>query len=275
MLIVLLVTLLAPVAARAYPPSPYHLVYGLVRDEYGTPLTDNQVKILMISPSGSQSQASVQPGLAVGVNYDLQVPMDTLIKPDRYRPDALGVGAGFRLLVIIGNTTNVPIVSTTISTNLGQPTKMTRIDLALGTDSNGDGIPDEWELAFLAAIGSNLSLSSLNASLDLLHNGLTLMQEFQLGPAAFDGTSPFSVRLVSYNGGSAILEFPTSAGISYSVLGSTDLRQWTLLPFRLEAEDISTPTRTNYTETVVETLRLKVAQTGPAPPALFFRIGSR
>jgi hypothetical protein len=267
-------SLLAPTSAGAYPPSPYHLIYGLVRDEYGTPLMNNQVKILLVSTGGSQTQTAIDPGLAVGLNYQLPVPMDTLLKPDLYRPNALVVGTAIRVYVVVGNTTNIPIVSATISTNLGQPTKMTRIDLTLGTDSNGDGIPDEWELAYLAALGSNLTLSNLNATLDLAHNGLTLIQEFQLGTAAFDSSNPFSVRIVGYNAGSPILEFPTTAGVSYSVLGSTNLQQWGLLPFRLAAEDISAPARTSYTETVVQTLQVKVAQSGPVPPALFFRISS-
>src|ERR1035437_5534060 len=222
---VLAAALLGCLPAWAYPPSPYHLIYGLVRDEYGTPLMDDQVQILLVSAGGSQSQTSIQPDLAVGVNYQLQVPMDTLLKPDLYRSNALAVGTGFRLYVVVGNVTNVPIVSTSTTNYLGQPTKMTQIDLTLGVDSNGDGIPDPWELAFLAAIGSNLSLGDLNANLDVAHDGRTLMQEYLLGSAAFSPENPFAVRMVTFNSGAPIREFPTETSRSYTVLGSTNLQQ--------------------------------------------------
>lgn len=269
----LVAALLSCLAAWAYPPSPYHLIYGQVRDEYGMPLNNDQVKILVVTPSGIQNSTSLQPGLAVGLNYMLPVPMDTLLKPDLYRTNALTVGAGFRMYVVIGNVTNIPIVSTSTSTNLGQPTKLTRIDLVLGTDSNGDGIPDAWELAFLATIGSNLSLSDLNASLDLLHDGRTLMQEYLLGAAVFDPGDPFAVRIVGPKSSSPTLEFPTVTGRTYAVLGSTNLLQWAVLPFRLAADGGSGLTRTNFTASAIQTIQLQVIQSGPAPRAEFFRIG--
>ena len=272
---VLAAALLGCLPAWAYPPSPYHLIYGLVRDEYGTPLMDDQVQILLVSAGGSQSQTSIQPDLAVGVNYQLQVPMDTLLKPDLYRSNALAVGTGFRLYVVVGNVTNVPIVSTSTTNYLGQPTKMTQIDLTLGVDSNGDGIPDPWELAFLAAIGSNLSLGDLNANLDVAHDGRTLMQEYLLGSAAFSPENPFAVRMVTFNSGAPILEFPTETSRSYTVLGSTNLQQWAVLPFRLPSEGPSAVTRTNFTASVVQTLQVQVIPSGPGPRAQFFRISSQ
>jgi hypothetical protein len=268
----LLTGLLVGVEARAYPPSPYHLIYGLVRDQYGTPLLNDQVQVLMVSTTGTRNSTTVQPGLAVGLNYQLQVPMDALLKPDLYRSNALAVSTGFKLYVVVGNTTNVPIVSAVTTTNLGQPTKMTRIDLTLGTDSNGDGIPDEWELQFLASLGANLSLADLNAGMDLAHDGRTLLQEYLLGTAVFDPDNPFAVRLVDYNGGGAVLEFPTMTGRSYTVLGSSNLQQWAVLPFRLTAEGAAALTRTNFTSSAIDRLQVQVLQSGPAPKAQFFRI---
>ena len=267
----LLATLLGCLAAQAYPPSPYHLVYGLVRDEFGTPISNPQVQILMVSTNGTQNSTTIQPDLAVDVNYQLAVPLDTLVRPDLYRSNALAVGTGFRMYVVVGNTTNVPMVSIGTSTILGQPTKMTRIDLTLGVDTNGDGIPDAWEMAFLGAIGSDLTLAQINANSVLTPDGHTLLQEYLQGPF-FDTGNPFTARIVSYNGGAAILEFPTANGQSYTVLGSTNLQQWALLPFLLPSEGPGALHRTNYTASVVQTLQVQVIQSGPAPKAEFFRI---
>jgi len=152
-MLVLAVALLVPAAAWAYPPSPYHLICGMVRDEYGTPLMNEQAQILLVTTGGTQAKTFIQPGLAVDVNYQLRVPLDSSLKPDLYRSGVVTVGTAFKMYVVIGNATNVPIVSATTITNLGEPTKMTRIDLFLGVDSNGDGIPDAWERAFLARLG--------------------------------------------------------------------------------------------------------------------------
>jgi len=270
---ILLTIMLACLLARAYPPSPYHLIYGIVRDEYGTPIMNQQIQILMVATNGTRNSTAIQPGLAVGINYQLQVPLDTLLKPDLYRSNALPTGAGFQIYVVVGNTTNVPIVSAGASTGLGGPAKMTRLDLTLGVDSNGDGIPDAWELAFLASIGSNLTLAQLNAGLILTPDGRTLWQQYMLGTYPFDPENPFSVRMVDFNGGAAILEFPTMTGRSYSVLGSTNLQQWAVLPFRLPAEGVSALQRTNYTASVIQTLQVQVIQSGAVPKFQFFKIG--
>jgi hypothetical protein len=268
----LLASLLACLVARAYPPSPYHLIYGIVRDQYGTPIMNSQVQILMVATNGTRNLSAVQPGLAVGVNYQLQAPLDTLLKPDLYRSNALPAGAGFQIYVIVGNTTNIPIVSIGANPSLGQPTKMTRIDLTLGTDSNHDGIPDEWELAFLAAIGSNLTLGQINANSVLTGDGRTLWQEYILGTYPFDPDNPFAVRMVDYNYGSSVLEFPTMTGRSYSVLGSTNLQQWAILPFRIPAEGVGAVQRTNYAASAIQIMQVQVIQTGATPKAQFFRI---
>ncbi len=268
----LLVAVASCWTARAYPPSPYHLIYGVVRDEYGTPVMNDSVQVLLVATNGTQSRTFIEPSLAIGVNYQLRVPIDALRKPDVYRPDALMVGAGFKMFVIVGNTTNIPMVSVGSVTNLGDPAKTTQIDLTLGTDSNRDGIPDEWELAFLAALGSNLTLDDLNANSDVARNGRTLMEEYLLGAAAFEQPGGFAVRMVAFNSGAPLLEFPAASGSSYSVLGSTNLQHWATLSFRLSSEGVSGPTRTIYASTADQPLQVQIVPASPGPNAQFFRI---
>jgi len=270
-----LLLLLGCFPARAYPPSPYFLVYGMVRDQYGTPLKNAQVQIILESLEGSQTKAFLQPNLAIGLNYQLRVPLDTQLKPELYRPNALAVGDGFKMYVVIGNTTNVPIVHAASPINVGQPAQMMQIDLFLGVDSNGDGIPDAWELAFLAALGSDLTLADLNADLDLANSGRTLLEEYLRGTYAFDLNGPFDVRMVAYNGGAPLLELPAVIQQSYFVLGSLDLRQWTVLPFKLPSEGGSAEIRTNYLSTATQVLQIQVVQSGQIPRMQFFQIGQR
>ena len=260
------------VSALGYPPTPYHLIYGLVKDQYGTPLMNRQAQIVLQTPSGTSVKTSIVPDLAIGVNYEIRVPMDSGLTPDTYKSTALEVGSSFTIVVVISGVTNVPIQLVGDFSQLGQPAQMTRIDLTLGVDSNGDGIPDAWELAFLAAIGSDLTLADLNAGLDLTGEGLTLMEQFLLDTHAFDRSNAFTSRILSANGGSPVLEFPTVTGKSYSVQGSPDLQQWTLLSFRLVADGPSGTIRTNYSASASEPLQVQVVKPPIVPKAQFFRI---
>ena len=67
MAIIGLLFLAGCLSALAYPPAPYHLVYGLVRDQYGTPIMNTQVQVVLQSPSGAVNSTTIAPGLAVGV----------------------------------------------------------------------------------------------------------------------------------------------------------------------------------------------------------------
>ena len=131
--------------ALAFPPAPYHLVYGLVRDRYGAPLTSGQVKIVLITPSGSSSATTILPGFAPGINYELKVPMDAGQTMDLWQPNALLATSTFKMVVVIGGVTNIPIEMTGNYSIIGQPGQSTRVDLTLGVDANGDGLPDAWE----------------------------------------------------------------------------------------------------------------------------------
>jgi hypothetical protein len=258
--------------ALAYPPAPFHVIYGMARDQYGTPFTSASTRILLETPTGVQLSGSVCPGLAAGVNYQIDVPMDAGLTPDLYQSSALVAAAPFKLYVVNGGTTNVPLQMTGSFSLLGQPGQRTRLDLTLGVDSNADGIPDAWEQAFLTAIGSTLSLSSLNANSVLTSDGLTLWQEFLAGTYPFDPSEPFLVKVVSLNAGAPLLEFTTMTGRSYTVLGSSDLNQWTPLSFQVPAEGASGATQQFYYAPGISTIQVQVLPDPAGASMRFFRL---
>jgi hypothetical protein len=260
------------IPAFAYPPAPAHLIYGLVRDQYGTPLSNPNAQVILQTASGVSLTTTIIPNLAIGVNYEIRVPMDAGLTSDTYKSNALETATSFSMLVVIGNTTNVPFQVTGDLSQLGQPAQMTRIDLTLGVDSNHDGIPDAWETAFLSAIGSNLTLADLNAGLDVAHDGRTLQQEYLLGTYPFDPEDPFAVRIVNLNNGAPILEFPTMTGRSYTILGSPDLQQWSPLPFRLVADGPDGNVHTNFTASVIDKIQVQVVPPPSSTDAQFFKV---
>jgi hypothetical protein len=263
---------LLPPAATAFPPAPHHLIYGTVRDEYGTPLMTDQAQVILATPNGVQLMTTTVPGLGFDINFELEVPMDAGLTADPYEPNALMAGAAFEMYVVIGQTTNLPIQMTGNLAKLGQPGQQTRIDLTLGVDANGDGIPDAWELAFLASIGSNLGLANLSPGLRLTGDGLTLQQEFFTGTYPFDPQGPFSLAVVSLNNGSPLLQFTAMTGRYYTLLGSPDLQTWSPLTFQVPAEGTSAAVRSYFFAQGIQTLQIQAIPPATGPAMRFFKM---
>jgi hypothetical protein len=249
------------------------LIYGTVRDQYGTPLSSSQVQVVLVSASGVQISTPIVPGISVaGVNYLMKVPLDSGVTPDLYQTNALVPGDLAKMVVLIGTQTNYPLEMVSNSISLGQWTMNTRVDLTLGTDSNGDGIPDAWEEAFLASLGLNTPLSSLNANSVLTSDGLTLGQEYLLGTYPFNPGGALRITFVGFQGASPILQFPTVASRSYTMTSSPDLKNWSPLSFNLMTDAPGGPTRSFYFAPGTATVEVYVAPPASGHTALFYRV---
>jgi hypothetical protein len=259
-------------SAQAFPPAPYHLIYGTARDQYGTPFSAPNVSVVLETQSGVRLPVTVIPGLGAGVNYQIKVPMDAGLTPDLYQANALLYSAPFKMYVVVGSVTNLPLQTSTNYTLLGKWGESTRIDLTLGVDSNGDGIPDAWEYAYLATLGLNLPLSALNRNSSLAHDGRTLAQEFLLGNYPFDPDDQLTVSIVGMNGNAPIVQFPTMTGRSYTLLGSTDMQHWSLLNFVLPNEDPATTGHTFFYASGISTQQVQVILPPDAPKGLFIKL---
>ena len=269
--LVLQLALLCP-RASAYPPGPYQLIYGTVRDQYGRPLASSQTKIVLQTPSGAQLSVPVLPGISLpGVNYVLKVPLDSGVTPDPYRPGVLVPAASVKLLVVIDTVTNLPIEMTK-ALSLGRWAQNTRVDLTLGTDTNGDGIPDAWELAYLASVGLNLPLSAVNANTVVPPNGKTLLQEYLGATSVKPPAAAPEITFAGFTGISPILQFSTATGRSYSVLGSPDLRIWSSVAFHLSTDAPGAPARTSYAATGNGAIQVYLAPPPLGEMAQFYRI---
>jgi len=256
-------------SAIAYPPAPFHTLYGLVRDQYGTPIVSADVHVVLVASNGVAIDATVIPGIAPGVNYQLKVTMDAGLTPIAYKPTAFPVTAPFKLYVVIGGITNLPMQMTGNFSKLGQPSLSTRLDLTLGVDANGDAIPDAWEYAVLGAVGSNLTLNDLNGNSILTGDGRTIMQEYLAGGNPLDGGGSLTITLVDIQAGAPILQFFTTIGNSYTVQRSTNLLQWTTLPFSIPP---SGATNNFYTAISEQVVQVKGILPAPPPKVLFFRL---
>jgi len=268
-LLVVLLAGLIPGAAVAFPPLPHHTVYGLVRDEFGNPLTASGTELILDTLSGTSLSTSVVAGLEAGVNYRINVPVDAGLTDDLYRPTALRPTAPFRIRVKIAGRTYVPLEMKANMAQLGQPAQSSRVDLTLGEDTDGDGLPDAWERSVIAAGKLGVSLSGLNPNDRLNGNPLSVLQAYIAGTYAWDPKDGFRVDIVQFEGLNPVLEFLALRGRSYSVIGSDDLATWVPVPVQVQGASAS-GTVNFYQSSQLKQVRVTVpADSGKAPPKFF------
>ena len=218
----------------AYPPAPPHLIHGMVRDEMGNPLDLSNAFVILETSTEQSIVAQVIAGIEPGVNYRLSVPLDSGATMDVYRRSAMKKYTPFTMRVQIGNTSYLPIEMSGAFPQLGEPATSQRIDLTLGEDSDGDGLPDAWERAMLA--GARGAFSEIDPNADSDQDGLSNLEEYHAGTFAYDNENGFALRMVDFNEEDMSLEFMSIRGRTYRVFGSSDLNEWSAMDFRKSGE---------------------------------------
>ncbi len=270
-LFIFLFVSLAPPSAQAFPPAPPHTLYGTLRDEYGTPLSTPDARVLFETENGTKVETRVIAGLAAGINYEILVPMDAAIAPDLYRPNAMRPSVPFRLKVVVGNRTYLPIEMTGDMRALGQPAGSTRLDLTLGIDSDGDGIPDAYKDMVIAMMGGGLTHADIRPNVDLDGDGMTVWQEYIAGTYPWDPNDRLYLNILHLIDGKATLEFLAIEGRTYIIEASHDLTTWKQVPFRIPFVDAPGVMRAAYLAPVVRRLEAEVLS-DPARPVAY-RLG--
>jgi hypothetical protein len=262
--------LLALLPASAFPPSPPHVIYGTVRNEWGDPLTLGGGQIILETTNGLQLTANIATDAEPGVNYRLTVPLDAGISADLYKPTALRPLVGFRLKVKIGQTIYLPMQMTGSFANLGKPAQSTRLDLTLGEDSDGDGLPDAWERLLIAMLGGNLTLADIRPGDDSDGDGISNYAEYLAGTYPWDSEDGFRLALVGGNSAAPLLEFLTLSGRSYTLQTSTNLQSWSAAQFRIPAQGPNGLPMSSYRATGASLLRVEPVLAPGVPAANYF-----
>lgn len=260
---------IAGAALRAFPPAPFHRVSGMVRNEMGDPLNMTNAVVLMETQTGAQMKASVIPNLGPGRNYFLNVPMDAGVTADNYKVGAVRAAASFRMKVRIGGMTYLPLETAIRPGTLGAPAGTTRLDLTLGEDSDGDGLPDAWERALLAMLGNGKTLADIRPGDDSDGDGISNSAEYRAGTYAFDPADGFRLDKVGRVGERMAFEFLAIPGRRYSILASTDLKEWRPVAFRLSADSPGTAPRTSLAGSRTQLMRIEVVSDAPDSGAVY------
>jgi hypothetical protein len=243
----------------AYPPAPDHTFYGMVRNEWGDPIDVSGARVFLTTTNGASATAPVAASTEPGLNYRLTVPMDSARSPkiDFTSGGSLRQSQPFQLKVQIGAITYLPIEMVSFRP-IGEPAGTSRLDLTLGIDTDGDGLPDAWELA------NGLNPNDPNdANGDADGDGISNRNEYLAGTYAFDPNDGFRLSLVEVNEGRSQLEFLAISGRIYTVQASSNLQQWTTVTFSVVNGGVPGALQNSYPASDIRTLRIEVPfQTG-------------
>jgi hypothetical protein len=260
---------------QAFPPAPHHLIHGLVRDEMGEPLSLAGAEVFLETEDGVSIATNVRLGVRPGENYRLTIPMDSFTSSDAYKPGALPDTVPFRLKVLIGQTVYVPVEMAVNFANLGEPAGETLINLTLGVDSDGDGLPDAWEKALIQMLGGGLTLADINPNGDSDGDGISDGSEYIAGTYAFDAEDGLRLSLAPGAAQGRTVQFFGIAGRTYTVQGTTNLKDWSPMTFRLSPAASSAPGIVEHYTTRSEMVEIEVVFEPDQPPVHFFRMQVR
>lgn len=263
------------VAARAFPPAPHYTLYGLVRDQVGATLKVDGAELILLRDGKELGRTPVLKDLRADFNYELKVSVDLNLPTTRsYSEKAVAAGGQISVVVTMNGQNFYPIgVSGSLRATGGG--ERVRLDLNLGEDKDGDGLPDAWEEWQLYIAGrrpgpNGWDLSLITRDGDFDGDGISNFNEYIAGTFAADPTDRFELRLIGKTATAVQLEFFSITGKVYSVEESGDLRNWTPVPFAVSAQG-SEQLRYQAPDVGIRSIFVKA----PATSSRFYRLSVR
>lgn len=255
---------LSGMGAFAFPPALHHVIYGTLLDEWGALPSDPDIQIIFETATGVRISTTIIQGREPGVNYAIKIPMDAGLTADAYQPTALRPQVPFKVRVRIGKSDYYPIQMQASYAKLGRPGQKTRLDLTLGEDTDGDGLPDAWERAI------DPDITQVKPDGDSDADGMSNRDEYLAGTYAFDGGHTFDLKISGLLDGAPLLSFTAIRGRSYSVEGSTDLKDWQPASFIVPGQDAEP--RHAFSSSDVQVVTVAVSGVPDTHAPAFFRL---
>ncbi len=230
--------LICVLPASAFPPAPYHTLYGMVRGEHGQVLRVDGARVVFYRNGSEFLSSAISESTSLDQNYQIRLRMDMQrAGTETYTALANATGTPFTLGVVLHDVVHYPI-EMSAPHGVGQPGERVRLDLTLGIDGDGDGIPDAWEHAQLYAGGHSpgddgWSLSLIDRDGDFDGDGISNWNEYIAGTYATDPTDYLALRLTEKFPQSVRLGFYAIHGKTYSLETSEDLLSWKAAPLYL------------------------------------------
>lgn len=223
--------LASTLSASGFPPAPFHTIYGTVRDEFGRQIRVEGASVVLSRNGHEVLRQVIAPGISPDFNYQIRLRMAMDRPGTRNYTDLIQrPGEAYTLAVRINDVTYLPI-EIQRDGEVGKPGERVRINLTLGQDSDGDGIPDAWKISQLYAAGilpdeNGWPLHLLPPDGDFDGDGASNYAEYIAGTYAMDPTDYLSLQMIESHPGHVVLGFFGILGKTYSLESSTDGRKW-------------------------------------------------
>ena len=227
--------------ARAFPPAPFYTLYGTVRDQVGQTITAEGAVIVLLKGGVEVGRTPINSDIQLDQNYELRVRLDQNRSGTTFYTDkAVAAQGAFSLVVEMNGSLFYPIE---VAGNLtaGKGGERVRLDLNLGEDLDGDGLPDIWEQWQLYQAGyypdenGNWPINLLNKNGDFDNDGQSNWAEYLAGTFAGDAMEKFDLAIKEKTDSSVRFEFFAITGKTYTIERSTDVKTWARVPFAIGA----------------------------------------
>ncbi len=231
-------------SVQAFPPAPYYTLFGTVRDAAGRTITEQGYNVVLLRSGTEIARTPVTTNRAA-MSYELNIRIDgNRSNTTIYSPQALAAAGLFTLAVPRTNPFNSQVTwyyPIEVSGNLtaGKGGERVRLDLTLGEDSDGDGLPDAWEeyqLYYADYDYENLALIDKNGDFD--KDGQSNWFEYVAGTFATDARQTFNLSIKEKHADRVRFEFYGVTGKTYTIESTLDMRTWTRIDFAVSAPGI-------------------------------------